>query len=187
MKLLAFTDTITEERIERLLSELRREAGQTGLFISSPGGTFSFFSRLGPAIARQGITTFAGDVESAAVLLYLLGHRRIAHPASTFLFHEVRIFPHGLRGGPITVSDLEAFEEYCCEMSYEGRAYYEAWLSSMREAQSWFARFLREQTDVDVGMFLQLMRANVILTAREAMRYGIVHTVTERVPWQPNT
>ncbi|MBI4257294.1 ATP-dependent Clp protease proteolytic subunit [Candidatus Uhrbacteria bacterium] len=182
---MSFTGEISEQRIELLLQELRRENGRTGLFVHSPGGTFDFFSRLGPAIARRDVTTFAGDVESAAVLLYLLGHRRIAHPRSTFLFHEVRIFPAGSMGGPITVTDLEGFEEYRSRMSREGREHYEAWLASMRDAQSWFVRFLRAQTNVDTGTFLGLMREEARLSAHEALRYGIVHNVTERFPWQP--
>lgn len=186
MRLLTYTGEITEGRVELLLQELRRESGQTGLFVHSPGGTFDFFSRLGPAIARRGITTFAGDVESAAVLLYLLGHRRVAHPQSTFLFHEVRVFPAGLKGGPITVTDLKGFEEYRERMSREGREFYDAWLCEMQNAQRWFASFLRAQTDVNAGTFLELMHADTRLTAHEAMRLGVVHHVTERIPWQPN-
>lgn len=185
MRFLTYTGEITEQRVERLLTELRRDTDKTGLFVSSPGGTFNFFSRMAPAITRRGLTTFAGTVESAAVLLYLLGHRRIAHPASTFLFHEVRVFPHGLAGGPVTVTDAERFEEYRDHMSREGRERYEAWLSAMHDAQRWFAHFLREHTDIHAGVFLELMHENTRLTAEEALRYGIVHKVTERVPWQP--
>lgn len=185
MRLFAFMGEISEQRIERLLAELRSESCHTGLFVHSPGGTFDFFSRLGPAIARRGITTFAGNVESAAVLLYLLGHKRIAHPRSTFLFHEVRAFPSGLNGGPVTITNLEAFEDYRKQMSREGRNFYDTWLSGMRDAQRWFARFMREHTDVDAGVFLELMHAETRLSAHEAMRCGIVHKVTDRVPWQP--
>jgi ATP-dependent protease ClpP protease subunit len=186
MRILAFTGEISESRIELLLQMLQRESGQTGLFVHSPGGTFNFFSRLGPAIARRGITTFAGDVESAAVLLYLLGHHRIAHPRSTFFFHEIRVFPLGLSGGPLTVTDLEGFEAYKNQMSCEGREFYETWLSGMQSAQRWFAHFLREQTDIPAGVFLELMRAEARLDAQEAKYCGLVHKVTERFPWDPN-
>lgn len=174
-RLIVFDRLISKPSIEQLLEELKRANAPQQVLIDSPGGTFEFFSSFAPALSRRGITTLAGDVRSAAVILYLLGHSRRAFETSTFFFHEVRtlVGPYG----EITIADLEEVEEYKERMFLEDRERFEKWLAEMRSAQAWFLHFLREVTGVPTGTYLNLMRGEAVLTARDAIRYGIVHQI----------
>jgi ATP-dependent protease ClpP protease subunit len=145
--------------------------------VDSPGGRFEFFSVVGPAIERRGITMLAGNVRSAAVILYLLGHRRLAFQDSVFFFHEVRTL---VDGAEITLTDLEEVEEYASRMRADHREHFEEWGHQMRTAQAWFVRFIAEQTRVPPDVFLNLMREEATLNAREAMHLGIVHEIIRR-------
>lgn len=175
MEYLAFEGMIHQYSIEHLLEELRRTNAPRNVYVSSPGGSFEFFSVLGPAIEQRGIVTLSGDVRSAAIILYLLGHRRQALPDATFFFHEVRTLVGGQ--GNITIADLEEVEEYQEYLSHEHREYIDEWMSQMKAAQAWFLHFLREKTGIPTGTFLNLMRNEATLTAKDAVRYGIVHEI----------
>ncbi len=180
---LCFDREICKSTVETLLTKLRSANSTNRVYVSSPGGTFDFFSVLGPAIQRQGIVTLSGDVRSAAVVLFLLGHVRQALPDATFFFHEVRTFVG--QGNQITVADLEHAEEYERMMSAEGQEAYQEWRQSMKMAQAWFARFISTQTGLPASTFLNLMRAEATLSAREAVRYGIVHEIVPaRLVWK---
>ncbi len=179
---LCFNAEISRSTVERLLVRLRSANSPNRVYVSSPGGTFDFFSVLGPAIQRQGIVTLSGDVRSAAVILFLLGHVRQALPDATFFFHEVRTFVG--QGGQVTVADLEDAEEHERIMSAEGRDAYQEWRRGMKMAQAWFTHFISAQTGFPASTFLNLMRAEATLSAREAVRYGIVHEIVPaRLVW----
>jgi hypothetical protein len=60
--------------------------------IASNGGKFEFFGTIGPGFSRLGYTAIGERVASAANVLFLLGHKRLALKDSTFFFHEVRAF-----------------------------------------------------------------------------------------------
>ena len=114
-EILVFQTLVRKKSVEGLLEALKRANAPRQVYVDSPGGSFEFFSTLGPAISRRGITTLSGNVRSAAIILFLLGHTRRAFPNSTFFFHEVRtlVGPHG----EITIADLEEVQEYEQEMS----------------------------------------------------------------------
>lgn len=169
-----YNGPIDRHSIESMLKALQRPETPRTMLIDSNGGTFHFFSTLAPAIARQGITTVSGDVRSAAVLLFLLGHRRYALPDSTFFFHEVRAMTSF---GAITVCNLEdamEMEEY---MEAEHRENLEQWRHQMRAAQGWFTDYVSQKINMSPGTITTLMRNNTTLDARDALRYGIVHEI----------
>ena len=173
MRMIMFNKELRRSSVERLLATLRQANAPRNVFVSSPGGSFDFFSTLGPAIERQGIVTLAGDVRSAAVLLFLLGHVRKVIPESTFFFHEVRALVGPV--GEITISNLEEVEEYENQMSGNERESYQEWRRSMKAAQSWFIHYVSRQSGISIPTFLSLMRSEATLSAREALRYGIAH------------
>ncbi len=176
MNLLPFRRRINRESVEEVLVALKNANAPEGLYVDSPGGAFECFSVLGPAIARRGIITLAGDVRSAAVILHLLGYYRLALPDATFFFHEVRTLV-GPGEEEVTICDLQYVLEVQEKMQAEKREALEEWLRRMRMAQSWFLDFLARHTDVPASTFLDLMRNNATLSAQEAKRYGIVHAI----------
>src|SRR5688572_9220964 len=129
MQHIRFEEEIHQSSIEELLNKLRQVNAPRCVYVSSPGGTFEFFSSLGPAIDYHNIVTVADKVCSAAVILYLLGRTRQALPDSFFFFHEVRTLV-----GPsneITIADLESVREYAEMMSEERQDVYRQWLKQM--------------------------------------------------------
>lgn len=177
MDLLSFSGKISRRSVESLLVAMQAADSPQGVFVNSPGGAFEFFSVLGPPLERMGLTMVAGDVRSAATILYLLGRRRLALPDATFFFHEVRTLVGPV--GEITITDIARVLEYRDRLAAEDREGIEEWLRRMRAAQSWFLEFLAVKTQVPSSTFLSLMREGATLTAREARRYGIVHEIVE--------
>ncbi len=175
MRVFNFDYEIDRTSINRLIRRLRTSEPPTHVLVDSPGGEFDFFSTLGPAIERRGITTLAGDVRSAAIILYLLGYNRQSFPDSTFFFHEVRA--HVASGGQITLTDIEEFEELEVKMSGEPREKYEEWKRNLQFAQFWFVDFITRKTGVSSSVFLSLMRGEATLSARDAVHYGIAHEI----------
>ena len=167
-----FDRFVSRRSVEGLLTELRMPGAPSGVFVDSPGGHFEFFSVLGPAIERKGITMLAGDVRSAAVILFLLGHDRQVVPDSSFFFHEVRTL---VRGEEITIADLEAVEEYTEEMSGRPKEEYQEWVRQMNSAQDWFVEFISRKTGLSRSLFLNLMRSEATLSSGEAIHYGIAN------------
>lgn len=157
-----------------MLTSLRTSNAPDGVFVDSPGGRFEFFSRFAPAIERRRITTLSGDVRSAAVILTLLGERRYAHPDATFFFHEIRALT---MNGDITITELGEVRERYDQMNASRCKEFEEWDIQMRAAQSWFLNFMATKTQLPTNVFLDLMRNEATLSAREAVRYGIVHRV----------
>jgi ATP-dependent protease ClpP protease subunit len=174
VRIIPFAERITLPAIEGLVYNLKDDILPT-VYVDSPGGQFEFFSAIGPALQRRGITTLAGNVRSAAVILYILGYQRYATERSQFLFHEVRVYSR--IGGGITLSDIESFEQYDKFMSGQGREAYQEWRRQMWAAQNWFARFLSNNVGIESGFFLKLMQKEVVMSADEAMYHGIVHKI----------
>lgn len=175
MRFYNFQTQITPATVEAMMKALRNVNGPDAVFVSSPGGQFEFFSVLGPAIQRRGLTMLAGDVRSAATILFMLGSHRLALPDSTFFFHEVRAVV-----GPslcIALTDLQELREMHRRMQAEHREHLEEWVQAVRNAQGWFLDFMRQATGLLPSIFLDLMRANATLSAAEAIRYGIVHHI----------
>lgn len=128
----------------------------------------------------MGISTIAGNVRSSAVLLFLLGHQRYSLPDSTFFFHEIR----ALVGDPkdsnsaITICNLEYVQDYYKDqIKGQQKEIVQEWHRRMKSAQSWFIQFISETTRVPAPTFLDLMRCNATLSARDAVRYGLAQSI----------
>lgn len=172
--LIAFNGEITPWKVDDTFEMLRSNNAPGGIYVNSPGGRFEFFSVMGPAIARRGIITLSGDVGSAGVILSLLGHRRFAFSDSTFFFHEVRSI---IQGNEVLICDIEEALEHQDRMRNEIREDFEEWQHRLKMAQQWFIGFIAEQTGVQPATFLDLMRQEATLSARDAIRYGIIHEI----------
>lgn len=172
-KIIRFTGDITRSRIESLMLRLQGSGSGQKVLIDSPGGTFEFFSVYGPRLRRQGFTSIGYDVRSAAIALHLLGRKRYVAPESSFSFHEVRAITPG---GVITICDLEQALEYERSLSAlkDGM---EEMLRGLRNAQDWMLSFIKERTGLSKATFLSLMRDEAVLSAREAVRYGLAHQI----------
>lgn len=176
MRYIPFCTKISSHSIDYLMRKLQEPDAPRSVGIVSPGGEFSFFSTIGPKIERRGLTMIAGDVRSSAVILYLLGHHRLACPDATFFFHEVYAMISGI--GALTIAEVEHIREQEELMkSREDQETVERWYSQMRSAQNWYLRFMAEKTQLSTSVFLDLMRSNATLDAHEAKRLGIVTNI----------
>jgi ATP-dependent protease ClpP protease subunit len=183
VKYLCFEEKISEETVDGLLLSLQRPDAPQCVYVSSPGGRFDFFSSRAPSIERRGIITLAGDVYSAAIILFLLGRSRRAFPSATFFFHEVRTL---INGHAVTICDVEMVRRYFeDEVMAEKREVIEEWLRRMRAAQGWFLSFMKEQTGIPTATLLNFMRSKATLSAREALHYGIIHEIVPEDEYLP--
>lgn len=174
-----FDGQISRSRIEGLLTDLRKINAKQRVWINSLGGTFEFFSILGPPLLYQGFTAVGRDVRSAAIVLYLLGYRRYAIPGTVFFFHEVRAIMDGC--GIITIRDLEEVLKLEANLlADEGREVVQEQLRRLRNAQSWTLSFIQENTGLPRATFLDLMRSEAVLSAKEAVRYRVAHKVVSK-------
>lgn len=169
-----FFNEINQERIERLLGVCQSHIGKKNIWIISPGGSFEFFSRLGPPLHRQGVTTIGIDVKSAAIILFLLGHQKLVIPESEFFFHEVRVIPSG--HNEITICDLEDAMEFV-EKKSETEENMKEFLLGMKNAQNWMISYISQISGISKSLFLELMQKEVTLNAKEAVYYGIAQKI----------
>ena len=175
MRLIHFATDVTESTVEDLVTALRSPNAPRTVLIDSKGGHFMFFSTLGPAILRRGITTVSGDVRSSAISLYLHGQRRLAYPDAQFRFHEVHFDVPGW--GLATLTDIEREEEDFLRLQGKAREEAEEFVHGLRVAQSWLMNFMSERTGARPHVFEDLMRRNAMVNAREAVRLGLVHEI----------
>lgn len=173
---------IDEEGIRSLLGALRRGDSPKAVLVNSDGGSLTCFDELGPAIKNLEITTMAGDVASSAIVLYLLGRRRLATPRSSFYFHEIRAYPIYGPGQDVGITlgtFEEAIESVTPDRSAPLRVVTEQWLSEMKSVQTWFVNFISEQTGIPAGVFLRLMRDETVLRPWDALNLGIIHEIVD--------
>jgi len=169
--IICFDTAISQDSVEHLLTYLRSANSSDTILIDSPGGTFDFFSVLGPAISRLGVTTVANRVYSAASILFALGRERIVHPESEILFHEVRVMT--LDGRHITVGNADDLEALHNDMRKRPTEEFEEWRRQMHNAQDWFIRFMARHTKCSAHRIRYFIEHDAVLTGEEAYRYGI--------------
>lgn len=176
MRDIDFFTSISGFSVQNLLGKLDCP-GEQRVWINSPGGTFEFFSVLAPPLIRKGFTAIALEVASSANVLYLLANNRYAVPDATFYFHEVLMV--GCRG-VITICSAEEAVERARETA--GRNLEEAMetLRRLRTGQDYFLDMVSSRTGLQKSVFLSLMRGDITLTAKEAVRYGIVREIISR-------
>lgn len=128
--------------------------------LTSPGGELLPTLELCRTMAKFPVKlkTFAlGQVASAAHYLMLAGAERIAHPEATFLFHEVSV-PFKPPPGTFVARSVERHRQL---FELTGHEVYRA---STRLPLDMIARFARE---------------TIILDAKQALEFGVVHRIAE--------
>jgi hypothetical protein len=105
------------------------------------------------------------------VILYMLGHRRLATADAKFFFHEVRALGNGVDG--VMICDLEEalYEEERIEA--DQREFLEEWRRQMRAAQAWFVEFLARRLDVPPSDPATHAQAGGHPRRADALRYDI--------------
>ncbi|MCG2696635.1 hypothetical protein L6270_01195 [Candidatus Parcubacteria bacterium] len=174
---IGFSSEVSLDSVQCLLKMLQKKRGGGQMvWIDSPGGSFEFFSTLAPFLLQHSFTSVCRDVRSAAVILFLLGKKRLVLPDGVFFFHEVRAISND--GHEITICDLDAAIDWENERL---RSLRREWLEEerirMRNAQNWMLAFISEQSGISRSTFLSLMRAEATLSAREAVHYGLAHRI----------
>lgn len=176
--ILHFKADINEKTINQLIACLRSCNSPDTVVIDSPGGSFDFFSTRGPIIKRLGITTIANHVYSAATILFILGAERIVHRESEILLHEVRVITGN--GQHVTVSDVDECEAMMLYMQKsKPPEMFKEWQRQMHNAQEWFVHFVADHTHCPVYMVRNLLRAETVLTGKEAYQYGLATKFAE--------
>lgn len=151
------------EEIRELMGKNRKEA--MNLVVTSAGGTtgiaMSFYDCMRRIYKPRLTTIGSGDVDSSGVIVFLTGTRRLITPNTTMLLHLAgRTFDASRR---YTVPDMEA-------MSKEDK---------LKDFQ--YASVIAENSGgrLTVEKVLDMMARNTILTAAEAVEFGIAHAVLE--------
>lgn len=168
--IITFSADISNESISQLVSRVRSRVPPPAVRINSDGGEIEFFSVVAPSLVRLGITTIADKVHSSASILFGLGRERIVHPSSEILFHEARVI---VSGQHVTVSDMETYSSLLIEMGKRPSEEFEEWSRRMYDAQVWFIQFMARHTRCKQDLIRQFVQGNVVLSGREALRYGL--------------
>jgi ATP-dependent protease ClpP protease subunit len=137
------------------------------LSIASGGGdiiaAFSIYNEL-KALEVSLTTHNIGAVDSATILIFISGTRRLASKASAFFFHQVGwTFPGQGQLNASTVNDATKWLDT-----------YEALMAETVEAH----------TNIAKDKVLQMMREGTSIRSGEARSIGLVHAVEElSIPW----
>lgn len=148
--------------IKDLLVEDRDK--QINLLVTSPGGptgvAMSFFDLMRNIYRPNLQTVGSGDVDSAGVILFLAGERRLITSNTTMLLHLAgRTFDGGRR---FSTADMESMLKE----------------DSLKDWQ--YASVVATVSGkLSVEEVLDLMRKNTVLTATEAVELGIAHQVLQ--------
>jgi len=168
---------ITNDGIFNFMSLLRSGANcPTNIVLESPGGESGAFMYFIEQIKKRTFNTFAGEVGSLAVFLFLLGKKRYAFEGSTFLFHNSR---WGI--GENSIYELELKLEM---LKFEGfdensdrYKYLSGLLGQAKQLRDLLIRFIVSSTKLSYSTVWKLMRDEITLTAYEAQSCGIAHEI----------
>lgn len=128
------------------------------IFINSPGGDLSATFTMIDAIAMSKAPVYTvniGCAYSGGFLTFLAGHKRIAYPNSTFLFHEGSVSEVG--------GDAGKFQNFS--------AFYKERLEAMKE-------FVLAKTNMIEDFYESIKRDDFWMTAAQAIEYGVADEIT---------
>lgn len=128
------------------------------IFINSPGGDLSATFTMIDAIAMSKTPVYTvniGCAYSGGFLTFLAGHKRIAYPNSTFLFHEGSVSEVG--------GDAGKFQNFS--------AFYKERLEAMKE-------FVLAKTNMIEDFYESIKRDDFWMTAAQAIEYGVADEIT---------
>lgn len=127
------------------------------IFINSPGGELSATFTMIDAITMSKTPVYTvniGCAYSGGFLTFLAGHKRIAYPNSTFLFHEGSVSEVG--------GDAGKFQNFS--------AFYKDRLDAMRE-------FVLAKTNMTEDFYESIKRDDFWMTATQAIEYGVADEI----------
>lgn len=128
------------------------------IFINSPGGELSATFTMIDAITMSKTPVYTvniGCAYSGGFLTFLAGHKRIAYPNSTFLFHEGSVSEVG--------GDAGKFQNFS--------AFYKDRLDAMKE-------FVLAKTNMTEDFYESIKRDDFWMTATQAIEYGVADEIT---------
>lgn len=128
------------------------------IFINSPGGELSATFTMIDAITMSKTPVYTvniGCAYSGGFLTFLAGHKRIAYPNSTFLFHEGSVSEVG--------GDAGKFQNFS--------AFYKERLGAMKE-------FVLAKTNMIEDFYESIKRDDFWMTAAQAIEYGVADEIT---------
>ncbi|HYC83225.1 MAG TPA: ATP-dependent Clp protease proteolytic subunit [Candidatus Paceibacterota bacterium] len=149
--------------IKQLVKEDPKE--HVDLIISSPGGAsgiaMSFYDTMKLLYKPRLRTIGSGDVDSSGIIIFLTGAKRYLTPHTTLLFHLAgRTFESGKR---FSTAEME-----CSLKEDKLKDYYYACIVAEGSGN----RLLPQEV-------LDMMAAGTVLTAHEAVEYGLADAVIE--------
>lgn len=182
MKFLEFTGVVTEDSLTTLLLQLQKTPERKAVVIDSPGGEFTPLAGLRDTLAQADYTAVAyNQVDSAAIMLYVLGKQRLALPDATFKFHLGGV--GFIENRAISVEQFEAQLAIDRELA---RLHGQKLLRTGEELfaadwarQDWTLSLLATRTGRDRTTFLNMRNRAALLSARQALQYGLVERIVE--------
>ena len=158
-KQLIWSGAIEESYLMGMLDEIKRGIDvQATLWITSGGGDINLawcFYGFIRCISPELMTVAVGNVESAAVTVFLAGNKRYALPTASFLLHDVQ-----------SVSDENGYgattDARICE-----------------DEQRRYIDLLTSELTIPREEVVAISSATTLLSAQEAKEIGLVHEILE--------
>lgn len=182
MQVINFFGKVDLQNVRDLLIDLRtKKDAHHYVCINSNGGFINALSVFEHSLESMRFTAVAGKVYSAAIILFLYGQERLAFADTTFFFHEVGTTLED--GRWMTISEVgKCIENYSDASTIYGKIpdeiatiYHE-----MQETQEWMIDFIVQRSTITDGELRHLMDESTMLTAQEALEYGIVDRIISR-------
>lgn len=150
------------DKLTRLVTKLHNAGVKRAqLHISSPGGSVSRGIDLHNLLKRLPIeftTHNVGSVDSIANAIYLAGEHRYVSPNANFLMHGVSM---GFSNGRANEKQLVNA------------------LAGVRRDHASIARTIADRTKLTKKQILRMFLGETIITAEEAVEYGIAHEIRD--------
>lgn len=160
--------SVTQDTSFKVISKIKELMGQNAdevitLMVTSPGGSsgvaMSFFDLMTKVYKPNLHTIGSGDVDSSGIIIFLSGDKRVLTRNTTLLLHMAgRTFDGSKR---FTTSEVDAMLQ---EDLIKDRLY---------------AAIVAERSDgkLTPGKVMDMMRSGTVLTAEEAVQYGLAHHI----------
>jgi ATP-dependent protease ClpP protease subunit len=181
MKFFNFAADVSRTSLGDLLARLRQSLGRKTVIIDSRGGEFESLPAMEEPLAQAEYTSVGWQVHSAAIVPYLLGKRKFALPRATFQLHLGLLEVGPFDAVSITeIEHLVAIEREAARSKNQpprANASLERLASKARATQEWMLSFVARHSGCDKTTLLNLMYDEVILSAHEARRYGLVDRI----------
>jgi ATP-dependent protease ClpP protease subunit len=165
---LEWTTTINQDMSNKIMSQIRtllkRDSSEDiNLIITSPGGptgvSLSFFDLMTKVVRPNLCTIGSGDVDSAAIIIFLAGKKRILTKNTTLLLHLAgRTFSNSKRLTTVEMSSILKED-------------------TLKDRQ--YASVLAQASGGKLSQYkaLKLMEKGVVLEPKDAVRYGLAHKI----------